>query len=604
MIHLRSFFKEWFDSLKRYPGTYLMALLIAIVGMRTNHITNGNYNGDLTWGRYEDLENILMCLWVSGLFALPLMIVWPLMRQIKSSLSQHYAIIWQALALLFWLLFYLCLPQDFDSMFGSKQAWMMLSLIFAWFMPLVWIVYAARDQKLIWWWTQQFVFRLVIGVISAAIVGWGISASLFSIENLFDVVIDSQVYVDVWIAAFALLGASVWLTHLRDIPEERDYNKLFRFFWLYIFLPLAGLYALILLTYALQIAFTGVLPRGIISRMVIGYTAFGMAWYLLTYPLRGDFGWLRKVHMAYFISLLLFVILLFIAIGLRIDQYGLTTERYLVTIFGIWIVVISWISLLKPSYSLSAIVVAFVIWLFVSAYGPQSASNLPQTTQYNKLVSLLETNEFLQDGHIVPHEVKLEVNDMYRLTWDIDRIYKTASYLGQEQGPEVFKPLYAWTGFEQLSWTTSRTVAEQFMVSLGVDNKFANAIWGQGEPAGSINYYVDSINYPVDVSGYSLFVPVSPAVSINASTGMSVAYSGENKTIITISLANKTIIIDLQDHLEYIRGVAQVWFNDITKRPLLEINWSDYKLILTQFSAERITDGYKVYGYAWYVFIK
>ena len=95
-------------------------------------------------------------------------------------------------------------------------------------------------------------------------------------------------------------------------------------------MPLAGLYALILLTYGLKILATGVWPQGVVVWMVLGYMAFGVVAYVLTYPLRSQYAWLRKIHLAYFISLLLFSFLLFASIGMRVSQYGLTTERYLV----------------------------------------------------------------------------------------------------------------------------------------------------------------------------------------------------------------------------------------------------------------------------------
>ena len=69
-----------------------------------------------------------------------------------------------------------------------------------------------------------------MAALSALIVRGGISASIASIEYLFDVPIQSEWYVDIGILVWSLLGTTVRLTRLHNNPEERQYNKLFRFF--------------------------------------------------------------------------------------------------------------------------------------------------------------------------------------------------------------------------------------------------------------------------------------------------------------------------------------------------------------------------------------
>lgn len=596
--YIHSFVRNRLESISRYPGAYMVALATAITAMIFNHHISGT-------GPYE-LENTLMSLVVTGLFTFPLMVAWPLMRQIQEWFPKTYEIIWQIAAIILWLLFYFCLPKDFENAVGSQQLWVVLSMFVAWFAPVIGIVYASRSNpELIWGWAQQFIIKAIIAGLSTVIVWGGIAASLASIESLFSVVIDSQVYIDVWIWVLAIVGVSVWLINLRDNEDDRDYLKIFRFFWLYIFLPLACLYALILLTYGIKILLTGVWPEWIVAWMVIGYTAFGLVGYLLTYPLREELIRVRRAHKAYFISLLLVAFLLFASIYIRIDQYGLTSHRYLVVMTGIWILIISWISLIKPRISLSTIVIAFMVCVLWSAYaGPFSAINLPTSTQYKTLTTLLQDNNFLKDGYIAARTKRIVISDTNILSWDFKSIYGIASYLGQEEGPEIFESLYAWTGFDQLSWVSSREIWQKFMASLGVDNAYADAVWQYPEADAGISYYVNNFNQVLDISTYAYIVPIGLEYSPLPMTGINISYSGKDKSIIAISINNKTTTIDLYEHIEHIRQSSSMPYESLKTKPSIEINGSDYKLMITQFSADKVGDSYKIYSFAWYVLLK
>lgn len=602
MSHFRDFFKDWLDAIARYPGASLVSLLIAIAAVWLNHLP-APYS--LDFANQSELYNILARIIASGLFTLPLMIVGPLMRQIDPLLPKRYSTLWQAGTLVLWLLFYISLPQDFNQLFWSTQLWIVLSILFARITPFGKAVHASKyDSDLIWGWSQQMLLRLAIAGLGAAIIGGWIAASLASLEYLFDVVISSTSYADVWIIVRSLFGTAIRLTHLHDNPQERSYNKIFRFFALYIFLPLAVLYALILFAYGLKILISGAWPRGMIVRMVIGYTAFGMIGYLLSYPLRKDSKRLGKVHNWYFISSLLFVILLFVAIWMRIDQYGLTAQRYLVVMIGIRIVIISWFSLFKPSKSLSVIIVAFILCLMISTFGPQSATELPQKMQYNNLVALLQTNNLLQDGHILARPIRIGTGEY--LSGDLDEIYRSASYLATEEGTSIFKPLYAGTGFDQLSGTDRRLAADKFMSSLGVDNIFINRINQPYDDNQYFSFYSDpsSLNAPISLSDYTLFIIINSNQSYKSLTWSMVEFERSDKSKITLPTAQKVYTIDLHDHLAQIQQAALLqskWWPS----KALEIDTDDYKLIITEISWQQNENGEVIISnYNWFVFLK
>ena len=197
--------------------------------------------------------------------------------------------------------------------------------------------------------------HVVVAGLGSAILRGGISASLGSIDYLFDIDIDYKRYMYVGVVSFLIIGVSIFLTNLHRTKYEESYHSFFRFFGLYIFFPLAIVYACILLVYGGKIVVTQTWPKGLISMMVIGYTIWGLIAYLLTYPLK-ESSLVNKMRSTYFISILVFVLLLFGAIGIRISQYGITESRYLIVMIGIWIVTVGITSLLRPKKTFSTMI--------------------------------------------------------------------------------------------------------------------------------------------------------------------------------------------------------------------------------------------------------
>jgi hypothetical protein len=531
------------------------------------------------------------------LFALPLSLVPWLMKQVNNTYTWTQVFIGQSVSLLFWILFYYFLPHNFSDLYGSDQSRVIISYIFAWTLPLVWIVLAGKmDSVKIRWRCQQFIMKWIIAVVALGIVGGGIAACLSSIEYLFGVYIDSKIYTDVRILAWSLVWVHIWLSGLVDDIEDRTYIKLFRFFWLYIFLPLAAIYALILLFYGLQICFTWNRPHGKVTRMIIWYTAFGLLGYLLTYPIRSDYRYIQFAHKAYFVSLLLFVLLLAAAIYIRIDEYGLTMERYIVCIIWLWIIIISIGSLYKNSVSLTLIIWSFVWLTGLMNYGPRSVHKLPVTLQYKRMTMLLDKNWFLNNGVIQSKKVHLTTGEV--LSGDLRQVYEIAKYLGNEQWVEIFKQLYEGSWFNQLSGIGRWNVADQIMLSIGVDNIFANAV---NYDSHYLSFYSNSMNYNLNlypIVGYTSLLKLSIGAAKNLSQSwFALEVTSSDNYQLAVTAPGKGYTIDLQDHITTIVQSAnrsQAW----ETMPDLVLTWSDYMLIINTISLELLSSGaYSITNY-------
>lgn len=132
-------------------------------------------------------------------------------------------------------------------------------------------------------------------------------------------------------------------------------------------------------------------PRGIISWMVIGFSSFGYSIYILSraYAEESRMVTVFRRYFPYMVVPQIFM--LGYAISLRIMQYDLTINRYLVIVFGIWLSIISLYCILSTRKSLSMIPASLLIAILVISIGPWSVYSLPIARQEARLIRDLET---------------------------------------------------------------------------------------------------------------------------------------------------------------------------------------------------------------------
>ena len=403
ITRLQHFFHDWSESCKTYYLSYLVALFATVLWII---VISFDYSYEMELGIFYEL--LATCA-----IAFPLFLLWPLYNQTRNKPDYKIVIITSLIGTVLSLLFAWYVAHY--NVFGPDQTdiqshiiVVLLSYLIAWGSILATVAYAHPRDNLTtrWRWKELFV-HIVIAWLGSAILRGGIAASLGSIDYLFEVDIDDKWYAYVGVISFLIIGVSIFLTNLHRTKYEESYHSFFRFFGLYIFFPLAIIYACILLVYGGKIVITQTRPKGLISMMVIGYTIWGLIAYLLTYPLQESL-LVNKMRSTYFISILVFVLLLFGAIGIRISQYGITESRYLIVMIGLWIITVGITSLIRPKKTFSTMIFT-LLWLAISsAYLPRGAGPISLSSQKNRLESLLEKNGFWDGNKLIVQEKNVE----------------------------------------------------------------------------------------------------------------------------------------------------------------------------------------------------
>lgn len=242
-------------------------------------------------------------------------------------------------------------------------------------------------------------------------------------------------------------------------------------------------------------------PKGMISWMVIGFSAFGYLNYIFSksYETGGKHVSLFRKYFP--LVVLPQTLMLFYAIYLRIDQYDVTMNRYFVVIFGAWLVIVSLYLLLSNKKSMSLIPASLALISFVISVGPWSVFSLPLNRQYDRLIVNLEKAHILKDGVITPLKNTTDINaDLSR---DIaSGIEYVCSYsdcaLIRNLFPEQVKDVK-----KDENWNVSYTVAQAIKVQQ------------YGFPSGGVTksekyiMYFDTTIYPLTIEpGYKQIVQI------------------------------------------------------------------------------------------------
>lgn len=294
------------------------------------------------------------------------------------------------------------------------------------------IAYAGvREPNGFWHFNRTLFFRFGLGAIYTGVLFAGLSIALFGIENLFNIDIADENYGRL----FFFLGFvfQTWFV-LAGVPDDfeqlegrDDYPVGLRVFAQYVLLPLVAVYLLILTAYLGRVVITTTWPSGWIGLLVSALAAFGILSLLLVHPRRGrkDHAWIDTYARIFWILIIPSIVMLLLAIGQRIGQYGITERRYLLLVLGVWLAGAALFYTVTRSREIKGIPLTLAIIGAVTFVGPWSAYAVAERSQVGRLEGLLSTHGVLAEGRIspaaaeVPNEDWQQINDvlLYLISW-------------------------------------------------------------------------------------------------------------------------------------------------------------------------------------------
>ncbi|MCA3249883.1 MAG: DUF4153 domain-containing protein [Rhodospirillaceae bacterium] len=307
------------------------------------------------------------------------------------SIKRYYAIGTAGFALLAWLF-----GQSHDPL---SQVWFAGSALFLSIFIAPFLNKRATTMQ-IWTYNYRLWLHILFTILAAVVLYVGILTISASIDSLFGLR-TSAVYLYGFFVIATFFSPILAMT---GIPvnfheEERECPKDIRIILPYIAIPLLCVYAIILYVYTAQILVNWNLPKGGVAYMVSAFGCIGIIAYLASYPLHQNPGIINLFARYFFKILFVPLALLAVSIGQRIDEYGITEQRYTIVLCLIWLVLSAVTTLIQSRDKAPKIIFASIVFLLLAAsFGPWGASNASANSQLHRLQAILEKNQMLVHG--------------------------------------------------------------------------------------------------------------------------------------------------------------------------------------------------------------
>ncbi|CCJ33410.1 MULTISPECIES: DUF4153 domain-containing protein [Caloramator] len=433
-----------YRAINRFPitialSTMIAALLIAMIEIESRNLGVNTNN----------LKKLAMTLALG--MAISLFIkLWTEREQNKSREIFYYA-----LDLIFMVAYYFTI-KDFKMVTMSR--FFALNLIF--YLIFLFIPYFPKRKNF-----EMYVIKVLSSffttVLYSLVLFFGISAILFTIDRLLEVRIKEQMYLYSFILVVFVFAVTYFLANIPQYFEEftkENFTKLLKILILYIVMPLLSVYTAILYIYFVKIILTRTFPQGIVSHLVLWYSLIVAAVLFFITPIHEDNKWAKIFLMITPKAILPILVMMFISIGIRIQQYGVTENRYYVVIAGIWVFLIMLYFAFTKSLLNIILPVSLSIFILISNFGPLSSFSISKFSQNKRLENILIRNELLKDGKIVPksyvnHKDKENISSIlsyferYHSLDDVKYLPKgfqisdMKKVFGFEYTPKVFQPV-------------------------------------------------------------------------------------------------------------------------------------------------------------------
>ena len=424
-------------------------------------------------------------------------------------------------------------PGPRHAPFGPAPLFLIAGYIFL----LMAVPYRAGEagNALLWEFNRVALTGAVFGLTVAVLLGAGVGAFLLALEELFGVDVPNDLYEDVWAICLNLIWPWRAMTSLPKTFEapEGDYcPRWIGFLACYVHVPLASVYLIVLYAFALKILIEWDLPRAQIAWLVCWFALVGVATKLTIYPLR-ETGHraLRVFDRIFFPALFLPAVLLAIAVGVRLDSYGWTEERYILVLLAVWLFAIAAVFTLgwRP-----LVLAPLILGLFLTlaSFGPWGAVDFSMRSQTARLAPLLTANGILSEDRLTKSEQPVAFETARQIT-------SIVSYLSAEHRRPAF-----------IEWLNGREAgldlredwrSDQFVKAIGLRQK---------QPKFTLKLVQ---NQPVSVDGFGFMVqqglyPKATARDVvDPSTGRSyrIAFDSETATVAVRAGSGQAVTFDL-----------------------------------------------------------
>lgn len=394
------------SSIRRFPITIMIAsiLVISLIYLQESQLNLGNR------GTIREINMIL------GL-GIPLSVCIGLLIERFFNEDKLKSMILYIGGTGFLILYYFMFlaDKDFNVVTMSRYGVVMLVLILA----FLYIPRLKKDRNYEYY-VMDIYSSAAITFIYSFVLYFGVAAIFFTIDSLFDVNIKGDLYYYMFLIVFFIFALSLFLSKLPTQENEfidTEYTKALKVLLVYIVIPLISIYTAILYVYFAKIIVTMEWPKGLVSHLVLWYSTISVGIIFLITPILEENKTAKLFKVWFPKAILPILLMMFMSIGQRVGQYGITENRYYVMVLGVWVTgIMIYFSLKKP---LKNIIIPFTLSIVMlnSVFGPLSSYSMSKMSQNKRLENILNRNNMIENGKILPNpdvdkEDRIEINNI------------------------------------------------------------------------------------------------------------------------------------------------------------------------------------------------
>jgi hypothetical protein len=409
------------------------------------------------------------------------------------------------------------------------------------------------DSRAFWEYNRMLFERVLTAAVYTAVLFAGLALALAAVDQLFGVDVSETAYARLWVTIVFVGGTWILLGGVPDLEQlERaaEYPAGLKVFAQYILMPIVAVYLVILTLYFGKVLGTWEWPSGWIGWLVTGVTVTGIFALLLVHPVSQETGnrWVVAYARGFFAALLPSVVMLWLAIGQRVGQYGITERRYFLIVLSAWLAAIAVQQLVTRSRGIAVIPVTLCAVAIATLAGPWGAYRVSERSQVGRLAGLLERNGRLVEGRArsstaeVPEADRREISATLRYLaethgtgaiapWFEGRLAEidTAAEGTEpsDRGEARARTISAWLGVSYVGWSPERY------------------LWFS---------YVADAREPERLAGYDELLPVRYPSPASTGSGLTARAERSGKSLALYRGTERLLEMPLDSLLEALKG--------------------------------------------------
>jgi len=370
-----------------------------------------------------------------------------------------------------------------------------------------------REPNGFWQYNRALFLRYLTASLYSGVLYAGLAVALLAVDKLLGVNVPGEGYARLWVVIAFVFNTWFFVGGVpRDfgaLEARTDYPTGLRIFTQYILVPIVAIYLLILTLYLGKVLITRQWPSGWIGYLVSSVATVGILSWLLVHPLeeKPEYAWVKTFTRGFYIVLMPSIVMLWLAIWKRVEQYGITERRYFLIVLSIWLAAIALYYTIARSRSIKVIPATLSAVALLTFAGPWGAYTVSRASQLSRLRGVLERNAMLVNGTLQAPARDVSFADRRELSGGFRYLLEThgdgaiAAWLSDSQTRR----------FAIRSTKSARGIGEQharaIMTSLHLE--YVPSWEGEGKGGEYFSYYAAATQEPIAIAGYTHALRIS-----------------------------------------------------------------------------------------------